>query len=90
MDYTLSRSQSSRILFFRRTKSFIYESPVDCANNLIARIVAAADKMNSIPGVFERVRSHSFAIMICSMPPFVVTLNTYFEFFLMAINAFMH
>lgn len=42
--------------FWGHMKSLIYESPVNSAEDLVARIVVAADKINATPGVFERVR----------------------------------
>ncbi|GBM18582.1 hypothetical protein AVEN_47964-1 [Araneus ventricosus] len=42
--------------FWRHMKSFVYETPVDSAQDLIARIVVAANKINTTPGIFERVR----------------------------------
>ncbi|GBM29915.1 hypothetical protein AVEN_111224-1 [Araneus ventricosus] len=37
-------------------KSLVYETPVDSAEDLVATIVVAADKINTTPGIFERVR----------------------------------
>ncbi|GBM61807.1 hypothetical protein AVEN_80449-1 [Araneus ventricosus] len=36
-------------------KSLVYETPVDSAEDLVAKIVVDADKINSTPGIFERV-----------------------------------
>ena len=37
-------------------KSLIYQLPVDSAEDLVARIIVAADKISATPGIFERVR----------------------------------
>ncbi|GBL78928.1 hypothetical protein AVEN_48900-1 [Araneus ventricosus] len=42
--------------FWWYMKSLVYETPVDSAGDLVARIVVAADKINRTPGIFERVR----------------------------------
>ncbi|GBN01075.1 hypothetical protein AVEN_3628-1 [Araneus ventricosus] len=36
--------------------SLVYETPVDSAGDLLARIVVAADKIKTTPGIFDRVR----------------------------------
>ncbi|GBL92682.1 hypothetical protein AVEN_119081-1 [Araneus ventricosus] len=38
------------------TISLVYEMPADSAEDLVARIVVAADKINTPPGIFEKVR----------------------------------
>ncbi|GBM06815.1 hypothetical protein AVEN_173577-1 [Araneus ventricosus] len=40
--------------FWGHTKSLVYETPVDSAEDLVARIVV--DKINTTPGILERVR----------------------------------
>ncbi|GBN13508.1 hypothetical protein AVEN_256786-1 [Araneus ventricosus] len=42
--------------FWGHMNSLVYEMPVDSAEDLVARIVVAADKINTTPGIFERVR----------------------------------
>lgn len=42
--------------FWGHMKSLVYETPVDSAEDLVARIVVAADHINTTPGIFERVR----------------------------------
>ncbi|GBN28235.1 Ectonucleotide pyrophosphatase/phosphodiesterase family member 6 [Araneus ventricosus] len=42
--------------FWGHLKSLVYETPVDLAEDLMARIVVVADKINSTPEIFERVR----------------------------------
>ncbi|GBM65368.1 hypothetical protein AVEN_98192-1 [Araneus ventricosus] len=37
-------------------KSLVHETPVNSAADLVARIAVAADKFNTTPGIFERVR----------------------------------
>ncbi|GBN38391.1 hypothetical protein AVEN_113154-1 [Araneus ventricosus] len=37
-------------------KSLTYETTVDSAEDLVVRIVVAADKINTTPGIFEKVR----------------------------------
>ncbi|GBM70439.1 hypothetical protein AVEN_154432-1 [Araneus ventricosus] len=38
-------------------KSLVYEIPVDSAEDLVARIAAAAGKVRDTPGIFANVRS---------------------------------
>ncbi|GBL82217.1 hypothetical protein AVEN_252404-1 [Araneus ventricosus] len=40
--------------FWGHMKSLVYQTPVDSAEDLVARIVVAAHKINT-PGIFERV-----------------------------------
>ncbi|GBO16290.1 hypothetical protein AVEN_146960-1 [Araneus ventricosus] len=42
--------------FWGHMKSSVYETPVDFAEDLAARIVVPADKINAPLGIFERVR----------------------------------
>ncbi|GBM52199.1 hypothetical protein AVEN_170987-1 [Araneus ventricosus] len=42
--------------FWGHMKSLVYEMPVDSAADLAARIAVAADKINTTPGIFKRVR----------------------------------
>ncbi|GBM45707.1 hypothetical protein AVEN_14150-1 [Araneus ventricosus] len=42
--------------FWEHMKSLVYETPVNSAEDLVARIVVAADKINTTPGIFDRVR----------------------------------
>ncbi|GBN20883.1 hypothetical protein AVEN_5412-1 [Araneus ventricosus] len=41
--------------FWGHMKSLVCETPVDSAEDFVARIVVAADKINTTPGIFERV-----------------------------------
>ncbi|GBL91350.1 hypothetical protein AVEN_203500-1 [Araneus ventricosus] len=42
--------------FWGHMKSLVYEAPVDSAEDLVARIIVTADKINTPLGIFERVR----------------------------------
>ena len=42
--------------FWEHMKSLIYQSPVDSAEDLVARIVVVAVKISATPGTFQRVR----------------------------------
>ncbi|GBM48764.1 hypothetical protein AVEN_24952-1 [Araneus ventricosus] len=42
--------------FWGHKKSLVYETPVDSAEDFVQRIVVATDKINTTPGIFERVR----------------------------------
>lgn len=42
------------------TKTLIYEIPIDTEEDLVARIIAAANHIQNIPEVFERVRQSMF------------------------------
>ncbi|GBN79146.1 hypothetical protein AVEN_272646-1 [Araneus ventricosus] len=42
--------------FWVRMKSLVYEASVDSTEDLVARIAVDADKINTTPGIFERVR----------------------------------
>ena len=41
-------------------KSLVYETPVNSAENLVARITAAADEVRDTPGILANVRSSMF------------------------------
>ncbi|GBN93269.1 hypothetical protein AVEN_112173-1 [Araneus ventricosus] len=43
-------------IFWGHMKSLVYETPVNSAEDLVARILATADKISTTPGIFERVR----------------------------------
>ncbi|GBN47982.1 hypothetical protein AVEN_22010-1 [Araneus ventricosus] len=53
---SLKGPQPTGIFFRGNMKSLVYEMPVASAEDLVARIVVAADKINTPPGIFERVR----------------------------------
>ncbi|GBN03622.1 hypothetical protein AVEN_206132-1 [Araneus ventricosus] len=53
---SLTRPQPTGLFFWGHMKSLVYETSVDSAEDLVARIVVAADKINTTPGIFERVR----------------------------------
>ncbi|GBN40441.1 hypothetical protein AVEN_125888-1 [Araneus ventricosus] len=42
--------------FWGHTKSLVYETPVDSAEDLVARIVDTVDKINTPPGIFQKMR----------------------------------
>ncbi|GBM74184.1 hypothetical protein AVEN_104808-1 [Araneus ventricosus] len=42
--------------FWGHLKSLVHETPMKSAKDLVARIVVAADKINTTPGIFERGR----------------------------------
>ncbi|GBN09587.1 hypothetical protein AVEN_211233-1 [Araneus ventricosus] len=42
---------------WRYVKSLVYETPVNSAEDLVARIAAAARKVRDTPGIFANVRS---------------------------------
>ncbi|GBM72035.1 hypothetical protein AVEN_89792-1 [Araneus ventricosus] len=67
--------------FWGHMKSLVYQTPVDSAEDLVARIVVAADKINTTPGIFERVASHSFGVVNCETTRVAATLSTCWEFF---------
>ncbi|GBO16455.1 hypothetical protein AVEN_183384-1 [Araneus ventricosus] len=53
---SLTGSQATGFFFWGHMKSLVYETPVDLAEDLVARIAVAADKINTTPGIFLRVR----------------------------------
>ncbi|GBN89584.1 hypothetical protein AVEN_22053-1 [Araneus ventricosus] len=42
---------------WRYVKSLVYKSPVNSAEDLVARIAAAAEEVRNMPGIFFNVRS---------------------------------
>ncbi|GFU49404.1 uncharacterized protein TNCV_2162011 [Trichonephila clavipes] len=40
--------------FWRQMNSLVYETSVNSAKDLVARIVVATDNINTTPGIFER------------------------------------
>ncbi|GBN52916.1 hypothetical protein AVEN_10618-1 [Araneus ventricosus] len=53
---SLTGPQPTGLFLLGHMKSLVYEMPVDSAEDLVAKIVVAADKINTPPGIFERVR----------------------------------
>ncbi|GBL75441.1 hypothetical protein AVEN_63959-1 [Araneus ventricosus] len=41
--------------FWSHMKSLVYETSVDSAEDLVARTIAAGDKINATPGIFARL-----------------------------------
>ncbi|GBN02140.1 hypothetical protein AVEN_124771-1 [Araneus ventricosus] len=66
--------------FWGHMKSLVYETPVDSAEELVARIVVTADEINTTPGIFERVRQ-SFLRRCELCNDFATTLSTCCKFF---------
>ena len=75
--------------FWGHRKFFIYQSLVDSAEDLVAKIIVAADKFSAAQGIFERERQSLFCCCeLCN-----TTLGSHFEqllwVFFMLINVFV-
>ncbi|GBM63259.1 hypothetical protein AVEN_110944-1 [Araneus ventricosus] len=53
---SLTGHRTKGLFLLGHMKSLLYETPVDSAEDLVARIAVAADKNNTTPGIFGRVR----------------------------------
>ncbi|GBO40006.1 hypothetical protein AVEN_170211-1 [Araneus ventricosus] len=51
----LTGPQTTGLFLLGAHEILVYEVPVDSAEDLIARIVVATDKINTTPGICERV-----------------------------------
>ncbi|GBO37895.1 hypothetical protein AVEN_81984-1 [Araneus ventricosus] len=62
--------------FWEHMKSLVYEMPVDSAEDLVARIVVVADKINTTPEILRGCASHFFAGVNCATKSVDATLST--------------
>ncbi|GBN74260.1 hypothetical protein AVEN_73201-1 [Araneus ventricosus] len=67
--------------FWGHMRSLVCETPVDSAEDLVARIVVVADKINTTPEILRGRASHSFAGVNCATKSVAATLSTCCEFF---------
>ncbi|GBN54043.1 hypothetical protein AVEN_169520-1 [Araneus ventricosus] len=60
----LTGPQPAGLFLLGHMKSVAYVTPVDSAEDLVARIAIAADKINTTPGILERVRQ---SFLLCQL-----------------------
>ena len=53
--YTLARFNATQFFLWGHMKYLVYQTPVDTVENLLARVLGAAQGIQQITGVMERV-----------------------------------